>query len=287
MKKSSIIKKIAIAVVCIIIGVVIYNSLPGVVLNKRINAFNNLYSFYEKNGKESDIHSDLKRFKQDKLVKRCGLGLGNFDDGEYVMDNEFVDAYIEKYSIDEFIEKLYFIYSNISNKCGSYDRDYCNARTTNAVLLYALECANIELQYLDIPDEGVEGYYTENPDAVPEDGTWTTSGMFYSSSGENRNSQTRTNTKTVTIHGDFAVEHFDTYEYSKGVYEWRNGTFVDQLPKWRHVVYDVVYYKGKELDNEWSYGEVFTVGETLYILYDKEYCSTLNTHYSRKWDALS
>lgn len=271
-----------IAILCIVIAIVIYSNLPSVVLNKRIKAFNELYAFYETYGPSENGYSDYVDNKHDKLVDCCGLGSGYFEYAEYIMEYDFVDAYIELYSVDEFVEKLYYIYKNTDAHC--YD-DFCNDRTTNKVLLYALECAEINLLPFEIPAIGTEGYYTENPDSVPEGRIWEESGLFYNSSGENQRTETRTCNTKVSIHGDFAVEHCDVYHYSEGAFEWRDGEFIDELPSWDHKVYDVFYYKGQRIYDDLSTAELFTVGETTYVLYALDDCG-YTSHNSRKWDIL-
>lgn len=285
-KKIKLVISVCVVVLCVVIGIVIYNNLPSVVMNKRIDAFNKLCAFYESYGPQDNFYengvSDYLRGKHNKLVERCGLGSGYFEYADYIMGYDFVDAYLEQYSVEEFIEKLYYIYKNIDEY--EFD-DFCNARTTNKVLLYALKCAEIDIQPFVLPAEGTEGYYTENPNSLPEERTWEESGLFYSSSGENRNTQNRTCSIKVTIHGDFAVEHCDIYHYSEGAYEWRNGEFIDELPSWRHEVYDDFHYKGRWIQDDLSTAELFTVGDTCYVLYAPDDCD-YEDHTSRKWDIL-
>lgn len=289
-KKIKLIISVCAAVLCVVIGIVIYNNLPSVVMNKRIDAFNKLCAFYETYGPQDQFYengySDYVYGQHTKLVDRCGLGSGYLEYAEYIMGNDFVDAYIEQYSAEEFVEKLFYIYTNIDEKCYDYGSEYCNARTTNSVLLYALKCAQIDVQPFELPEEGTEGYYTENPNSLPEERTWEESGSFYSSSGENRRTQTRTCSIKVTIHGDFAVEHCDIYHYSEGAYEWRNGEFIDELPSWRHEVYDDFHYKGHWIRDDLSAAELFTVGDTCYVLYAPDDCGYSDKHTSRKWDIL-
>lgn len=249
-------------------------------MNKRIDAFNKLCALYETYGPRDQFYengySDYVYRQRTKLANSCGLNSGSFEYADYTMGYDFVDTYLEQYSAEEFIEKLYYIYKNDG---------LCNARTTNKVLLYALECAEIDIQPFVLPAEGTEGYYTENPNSAPEERTWEKSGSFYSSSGENRSTQTKTCSIEVTIHGDFAVEHCDIYHYSKGAYEWRNGVFIDELPSWRHEVYDEFHYKGHLIQYDLSTAELFTVGDTCYVLYAPDDCG-YEDHTSRKWDIL-
>lgn len=288
-KKIKLVISVCAAVLCIVIGIVIYNNynnLPSVVMNKRIDAFNELCAFYETYGPQNQFYengySDYVYGQRTKLADKCGLGSGYFKYADYIMGYDFVDTYLEQYSVEEFIEKLYYIYKNTDEH--EY-ADFCNARTTNKVLLYALVRAGIDTQPFVLPAEGTEGYYTENPNSLPEERTWEESGLFYSSSGENKNTQNRSCSIKVTIHGDFAVEHCDIYHYSKGAYEWRNGEFIDELPSWRHEVYDVIHYKGHWIRDDLSTAALFTVGDTCYVLYAPDDCG-YGDHTSRKWDIL-
>ena len=91
---------------------------------------------------------------------------------------------------------------------------------------------------------------------------------------------------TVTVHGDFFVEHYNEYNYDKGAYEWRNGVFYDELPSWNYRTRDVFYYKGNLIGEQIDGAEMFFVDDTCYLLYSLEECDNKAWHNSRKWKKL-
>ena len=290
---------IAAILAAIVASIVIVYNLPSSIMSRRIKAFNELYELHQEYGSAcSDLHeayqiSDSLYSRYNELIYKCGLDYGYiYDDDTYVMDADFVHAYIDKYSVDEFIEKLFCIYSNrwpcFFDDFHSYlyNGSYCMPRTVNSALFVAFEYAGIELSPFVIPEEGSDGYYTEHPKEVPAPETWEVSGSFYNSSGENETTQTRTCSSTVTVHGDVVIVHYRVYRYSSGAYGWRNGVFYDELPSWQYDSYDDIYFRGQYLSQNPDNAEVFHVGDTYYLLYYPDDCDFSDVHQSRLWEML-
>ena len=292
-KKQRILIVTILVAIFIIISTVttIYNS-PKAKLHRRIDAFDELYELLVRYG-DAD-QTDIFVYGEDEngdigsqysvLSGVCGLGSGYYKYAEYIMDAEFVYEYIDTYSLEEFIAKLCYIFDNRYDYCTS-SYEYCTARTINKMLLIALDYTGIEIKPFSMPAQGSKGYYTEHPEEVPKAETWEVSGIFYNSTGENKHRETRTCSTTVTVHGDFLVEHYSGYSYYEGAYEWRDGVFYNELPRWIGKSHDTVYYKGKVIHDDLDGAELFYVGDTCYILYGPEECYVAR-HTCRNWEVL-
>ena len=198
----------------------------------------------------------------------------------------FVDAYIEKYSFDVFMEKLYTIYTEEYYywDCTGFGIDNkCEYQMINDMLTYALKTNGIDPTTTVLPPEGSPGFYADYPEKVPESSVSESQGKFYNSSGENVHYQTSTNTVTGSAHGDFAIRHEVGNSYDGGKYGWYNGVFYDELPSWTPYNNSTYYYKGTILGKiNLSTTEYFSLGNCTYFLLSPEDCRN-DKHQRRKW----
>lgn len=289
-------KKVIISILIILlvsISFVVWYFLPSTVekrqiavMNSRVDAFEQLYQFYVDNG---EYRSLFYRYKDDEstlqsyyrkcmnLEEKCGLAKVDYVNDEYIMDEKFVQVYLQENSVESFVEKLYFILKNCGECHSEYK--YCTRRTINNVLDVALQIEQIEVVPFKLPEQGSSGYYTEHPEEVPENREWTESGRFYTETGENGRTETRPCSSKVTVYGDFAVEHYKVYDYDPGAYGWSNGEFIDKLPSFSYMEYDVFHYKGSTIHEELNKASVFYLGDKIYLMEDEKDCGIAEHKY--------
>ena len=269
-KKSSKTVKICVvfiaifAILGLLAGRAIYLNSPKVIMQKRIDAFNQLADGYKKGFPQGVSDWDL--------LAEVGLSNCSGDRG-YTMDEEFVDAYIEKLSVEEFIEKLYKINEKFVNeKTGKISGESCPTQISriNNALKYALEVAGIEMSPVKVPVEGTEGYYTEHPEKVPKEYIWP---VFSADNHSDR----RERYVEVAVMGDFVMEHETGWAHVGSKLGWENGVFYDQYGHWETLDEKRWYYKGNCISEEQKDGMMtFDIGGSTYSLYGavntKDYC---------------
>lgn len=196
---------------------------------------------------------DIKKFNE-KSVE-------NLISDHFILDEDFLNAYLKKHSENELSEKLLHkipFYSPGRYSFFSIDRD-------------DEEIANYLIPFLDLVSEkngmhftklgemkGAPGYYTDQPAKR----TKTVSANIADNPGYSLSTHKEEKTDEYTIEkfGDFCVERGKAWKYLD-VYDWIGGKFYD-ISKW--VQYDSIrlLYKGKELfcednapekDSPWSY----------------------------------
>ena len=250
------------------------------ILSNQINAFNALYDYLSEDPTALGYNRD--RGLIDDYTVDAGLDYNSLSPFSIT----FVDAYIEKYSFDVFMEKLYTIYTEEYYywDCTGFGIDNkCEYQMINDMLTYALKTNGIDPTTTVLPPEGSPGFYADYPEKVPESSVSESQGKFYNSSGENVHYQTSTNTVTGSAHGDFAIRHEVGNSYDGGKYGWDNGVFYDELPSWTPYNNSTYYYKGTILGKiNLSTTEYFSLGNCTYFLLSPEDCRN-DKHQRREW----
>lgn len=167
------------------------------------------------------------------------------DDSKSVVEG-FAMAYSDKYSDVQFANKYIEMYMYAK------ENNLIDGEAYGIVLNYVIENIMDEADYKDLI--GVEGYYTDNPNADPQPTERTVSGDFNNQyDGNSIYSSSRTNTVTCEYFGDFAMAIEEGSRYDGGRYEWVDGKFYDEPAHWVSFTDYELFYKGE------------SVGERFYI----------------------
>lgn len=167
------------------------------------------------------------------------LGIDSYSKRD--LSNDEVEAIVAEYSFPEF-------YQFICDLSQFYDAH-------NRYLVYE-DYENIVKQYLRISDVKMytvaeldliesDDFYKQYPSEKPQPETTTVSGKFFEDGDDKVETETRENISTVTYIGDFAIEKVSGYNYDEGVYEWRNGEFIDEPASWKKFEKEYLWYKGE------------------------------------------
>lgn len=220
-------------------------------------------------------YSSSNREKVDEALKELGL---DGDSSSTVVDEKFIERYLESHSTEELFNNLYVVNEYIFGGDSSIDEENVFGKMY-AIVTTAAEVSNLKTQNINLSHKGAEGFYSEHAEEYPQSSSWEVEGKFYNSSGENVNYQTRTCYSNLTYYGDFAISHASGYSYYKGRYEWVGGVFYDELPSWKPYENFDLHYKGKSilygdytsesmLVNSALSVKYFLVGHKTYFLYN-------------------
>ena len=174
---------------------------------------------------------------------------------------DFVNEYIETYSLDDLIECT----SLIATRCSTSSprgSDPCNFEY---ILDLLKEKTNITTLSTDEQGE-MSMYYQENSTALPTYRTTKTSGKFFDESNPGKGVYTKSvdNTHTPTFYGLFAVEKFVGYTYDEGRYGWYNGEFVNKPSRFVSTTYYTLYCQGVKILEE-NKADTFFAAESYFM----------------------
>ncbi len=275
------ITKIAsISSVAAVVLIVILTSVIGNSSGARVKAFDRLVTTIPTVQNKYD--PNIENLQEDLDA------LGLTEETNCKIDEEFVTHYLKNHSGEALIDNLYTVYEYMCTGYGNVDEESSFYKMQD-ILEIATKAADIELKTIDFSKEDAEGFYTQRAEEYPKTKEWEESGRFYSSSGENAHTETRTCQSEMCYYGEFAVTHSTGYDYNKGRYEWVAGIFYDELPSWEP--FDRYYLDCRGLsvlcidsgaDAFWTEAKALRymeVGERLYVLY-----SSQDQAFAKAWD---
>lgn len=216
--------------------------------------------------------------------------------GKWIIDEDFIKQYIEKYSIEEFIE-IYNLYIhsylkplNAKLATENIDTDEKFYKQNNSLLIKISEVTTILFEQTDLFE--VVSYHpttdkilSTTSETIPVQGTFNV--------GNDNHIETKTaelTTDTYQYNG-YIVEHIHGSKYVEGEYGWRNGQFIDIKSYFEPVNEYRLYVDGncvigpaenlENLERSW-----IVIGEKNYyeqILYGGTYISNV-TNYSKSFE---
>lgn len=261
-------KIVSISSVAAVVLIAILTSVIGNSSGARVKAFDRLATTIPTVQNQYD--PNIEKLQEDLEV------LGLTEETTCKINEEFVTHYLKNHSGEELIDNLYTVYEYMCAGYGDVDEE-SSFYKMQEILEIATKAAAIELKTIDFSKEDAEGFYTQRAEEYPKTKEWEESGRFYSSSGENAHTETRTCQSEMLYYGEFAVIHSTGYNYNKGKYGWVAGIFYDELPSWEPFDSYYLDCRGMSvLSADSGAGTFWTdaralrymeVGERLYILY--------------------
>lgn len=178
------------------------------------------------------------------------LGIDSYSKQDLSIDE--IEAIVAEYSFPEFYQFICDLseFYNAHNRYLAYE-DYENVVKQYLRVSDVKTYTVAELDLIESDD-----FYKQYPSAKPQPETTTVSGKFFEDGDDKVETETRENTSTVTYIGDFAIEKVSGYNYDEGVYEWRNGEFIDEPASWKKFEKEYLWYKGELVT---SLGEPITI----------------------------
>ncbi|MBR4726560.1 MAG: hypothetical protein IK080_01590 [Clostridia bacterium] len=204
---------------------------------------------------------------------------------------DFMNEYVQKYSFDKLIYGLSML------------EDYL---TFSFKSEHTYSFSDIEAKYFVINNDfyneykdrftdtskytlNSKGYYTENPNAIPQPSSEQkeVSGKFNNASDGNSvysRTESFTDTTKVYYYGDFAISETTTHGYDEGTYGWYGGEFIDKPAHFTTNTYYTLYYKGTKTSIDIDSTELPKLN--LYLPEDKEWLYIIyeSTKYSDDYD---
>lgn len=192
-----------------------------------------------------------------KALSNAGVGDNNESTG---FDESFFQEYLKTHTLDEFFlayeeitTRLYFAREDDIKLV--HDNSQFSECRCKEYQVAALAPFNVLPEYSSvvIPNsfsadmEGMEGYYTEHPDASPQPDEKESSVTLFDEEDIQLYEGTLKDRRIVKYYGDFAVSTtYDEY-YNEGQYGWVNGDFIDESGEFGSKTRVDVWYKGNLL----------------------------------------
>lgn len=169
------------------------------------------------------------------------LGIDSYSKNDLSIDE--VEAIVAEYTFPEFYQFI----CDLSQFYNAHNR-YLGYEDYESIVKQYLRVSDVKtytVAELDLIES--DDFYKQYPSAKPQPETTTVSGKFFEDGDDKVETETRENTSTVTYIGDFAIEKVSGYNYDEGVYEWRNGEFIDEPASWKKFEKEYLWYKGEPI----------------------------------------